>query len=372
MIRLPRRRCHLGSTFTNEFYPSSQPASILALFIPLAPEMSNDYSPVLFQHPVKLTKDMLGRRVMEPEDEACFILPSSKDPFEVAEGEEVARRAVPVAARKSALRSVVYTIGILTAAGLLAASFFSTTIPSSSTVHFTGVDSSVCRAPSLRVEWRSLNKAARKAYIDAVQCLCSTPSMLSLPRSQSLYDDFPYVHMHVGNITHDTAGFLPWHRYFVHLYEKALRKRCGYTGPMAYWDWSLDSTAENFRQSPVFDAESGFGGDGGLDAPRSVGEGRCVTDGPFAGMRVLYSNLRYRPHCFARGFPSEKELARWTATFNPEAVAQVMRSLDYKDFYLSLENGPHLGIPYSIRGDFFRFTAPYGKLVRSVRVGKIC
>lgn len=214
-----------------------------------------------------------------------------------------------------------------------------------------------CTSPRTRREWRYLSASQKHAYIDAVQCLRSKPSALSLP--QSLYDDFPYVHMHVGNVTHDTAGFLPWHRYFVHVYEVALRDRCNYTGDMPYWDWTLDWA--DFRRAPVWDPETGFGGDGGADAPKSVGQGRCVTDGPFAGLKALYSNLRLRPHCLARGFPGEKELARWTSGLRPEAVEEVVAIKEYEKFYLALENGPHLAIPYSVRGDFYRFTAPYGK-----------
>lgn len=33
-------------------------------------------------------------------------------------------------------------------------------------------------------------------------------------------------------IAHDAAPFLPWHRYFIHLYELALRESCGYEGVM--------------------------------------------------------------------------------------------------------------------------------------------
>ena len=215
-----------------------------------------------------------------------------------------------------------------------------------------------CLSAPKRREWRSLSRSEKTEYINAVQCLRTTPSVLSLP--QTLYDDFPYVHMHVGNATHDTAGFLPWHRYFLHVYETALRNWCNYTGQLTYWDWTLDWA--DFRSAPVWDAETGFGGDGGLDAPRSVGEGRCVVDGPFAGLKALYSNLRKRPHCLARGFPGEKELKRWNAEFTPEKVEAVLGAKRYEDFNLGLENGPHLAIPYSVRGDFYRFTAPYGRL----------
>ncbi|MCJ1241386.1 hypothetical protein MMC14_009391 [Varicellaria rhodocarpa] len=213
---------------------------------------------------------------------------------------------------------------------------------------------SKCTTPSIRKEWRSLTKAEKHSYFNAIHCLRDLPS--AIHRNHSHYDDFPYVHMHFGNITHDTAGFLPWHRYFVLVYERSLREKCGFAGHVPYWDWSLDWA--NFKDSPVFDPVDGFGGDGGSDAPKSVGEGRCVVDGPFASLQLLYSNMRLRPHCLSRGFPSEKELRRWTAGLRPEVVEQVLTIEVYSDLFLALENGPHLSIPYSIRGDFYRFTAP--------------
>jgi hypothetical protein len=38
-----------------------------------------------------------------------------------------------------------------------------------------------------------------------------------------------------------------------------------------------------------------------------------------------------------------------------------MASTDYETFFLATENGPHNTIPNGIRGDFYSFTAPYGK-----------
>jgi hypothetical protein len=38
-----------------------------------------------------------------------------------------------------------------------------------------------------------------------------------------------YMLMGVLNLVHSVASFLPWHRYFVQIYEQAL-KECGYTG----------------------------------------------------------------------------------------------------------------------------------------------
>lgn len=33
---------------------------------------------------------------------------------------------------------------------------------------------------------------------------------------------------------HETAAFLPWHRYFIHVYENALREECAYSGHLTY------------------------------------------------------------------------------------------------------------------------------------------
>ena len=40
----------------------------------------------------------------------------------------------------------------------------------------------------------------------------------------------------VANVSqaHNTAAFLPWHRYFIHVYEKTLREHCAYSGHLTY------------------------------------------------------------------------------------------------------------------------------------------
>ena len=53
-----------------------------------------------------------------------------------------------------------------------------------------------CGNIAIRREWRSLSENEKQNYIDAVQCTRKTPSLLRL--NQSLYDDFPYVHMTWG------------------------------------------------------------------------------------------------------------------------------------------------------------------------------
>ena len=106
-----------------------------------------------------------------------------------------------------------------------------------------------CTDPVIRREWRDLSDVEKGDYIAAVQCLRNSPSRLGL--NQTLYDDFPYVHSRNGEAceqqmhwqsrvllthlkAHGTAAFLPWHRYFIHVYEKALREQCAYSGHLMY------------------------------------------------------------------------------------------------------------------------------------------
>ena len=173
---------------------------------------------------------------------------------------------------------------------------------------------------------------------------------------------------------HDTAAFLPWHRYFIHVYENALRDECAYLGHLTYvhypdletwiakhssryWDWSLDW--EDITHAPIWDVNLGFGGDGDEKDLESI-HGHCVTDGPFARLKVLYVEKFPYPHCLSRGFATGENLTRFSAALEPEALDELLRTPDYAAFNLGVEDGPHLSIPRSIHGDFSTVTAPAG------------
>ena len=54
-----------------------------------------------------------------------------------------------------------------------------------------------CKNPTTRREWRSLSSGEKEEYISAVRCLLTKPSKM---RTKGvLYDDFPYVHSHIGS-----------------------------------------------------------------------------------------------------------------------------------------------------------------------------
>lgn len=86
-----------------------------------------------------------------------------------------------------------------------------------------------CASPSLRREWRTLDPQEQESYISSVQCLMHHPSIFQ--NGTSYYDDFIFAHSKTGSYSHYAAAFLPWHRLYMFLYEKALWDRCEYSGP---------------------------------------------------------------------------------------------------------------------------------------------
>ena len=103
------------------------------------------------------------------------------------------------------------------------------------------------------------------------------------------------------------------HRGLVASYERDLRSLCGYKGAQPYWDWTLDTkTADSITKSPIWDAETGFGGNGPYEenpdknpkvpTPTRTGGG-CVTDGPFKDMVIHIGpgqNLERNEQCLRR------------------------------------------------------------------------
>ncbi|KAK3498101.1 uncharacterized protein B0T23DRAFT_394280 [Neurospora hispaniola] len=215
-----------------------------------------------------------------------------------------------------------------------------------------------CADPAKRVEWRTLGADVQKQYIDAVLCLKTKPSGIGLNTTR--YDDFPYVHSHLDKTklaVHSVAMFLPWHRLFVQVYEDSLRD-CGYTGPMAYWDWTLD--AGDPTKAPVWDPITGFGGNGDPAIDVMDSNMKCLVDGPLKGFQVAYTMKGYEPHCLARdwnsgiAFPGDM----LADSYNKEAVDKVAAQDNYKDFRYHLEGGPHGAIHSAVGGDMSPATSP--------------
>ncbi|PMD16629.1 Di-copper centre-containing protein [Hyaloscypha hepaticicola] len=258
-----------------------------------------------------------------------------------------------LAPRKRWSHSLRLTIILMLPLSLVVLALFWTQISENSSLSPTKIS---CTDPATRREWRSLSRREKKDYIDAVKCLATVPSRLGT--NGTIYDDFPWAHTQVSSFTHGSASFFPWHRYFIHAYERALREHCHYEGNLAYWDWTLDW--ENITRSPVWGPESGFGGDGNKTGEITLGHGRCIVDGPFAGQVALFYGTRYDPHCLSRGFGNGDKEGEFSGIgVRPEVVENILKQDSYEKFFLDFENGPHSVIPNGVRGDFFSFTAPY-------------
>ncbi|KAI1505972.1 hypothetical protein F5X99DRAFT_415647 [Biscogniauxia marginata] len=154
-----------------------------------------------------------------------------------------------------------------------------------------------------RMEWSDLTVEQREEYINAVLCLQKLPPKAPrdlFPGALSRYDDFVGTHMTTAVQLHSNAHLLPAHRYFIWVYEQALREECGYTGYQPYWNY--DRYAADPINSPLFNGNSSsMGGNGGpsdypgvmepmfekpYDIIPSAGGGGCVTEGPFKDMVV--------------------------------------------------------------------------------------
>lgn len=130
----------------------------------------------------------------------------------------------------------------------------------------------------------------------------------------------------------------------------------------SYWDWTLD--ANNFLRSPLWDPNSGFGGNGAPTPPNDspfaipgATGGGCVTNGPFKDFRLHLGpgdSLNATNRCLTRGFsPTIAKNFSNTAKVN-KALSQV--NFGWFDKVVEGETnfinvGIHGGGHYSIGGE---------------------
>lgn len=216
---------------------------------------------------------------------------------------------------------------------------------------------------------RTLTNKEKSAYLTAVDCLLTKPSITRpFPDSGVLsrYDDLVYTHIQQTFSIHYTGHFLPWHRYMVAVYESMLRSECNYAGAQPYWDWTLDTPANKWASSPVFDPITGFGGNG-VATPTDPNDlfavpgrtgGGCVVDGPFAGRSDMVhlgpmDGVKLNPQCLRR------DLAPYFAGryLGMNQTRLTLQASDYGSFARVVEGGPsfemsgiHGGGHYSVGG----------------------
>ena len=230
-----------------------------------------------------------------------------------------------------------------------------------------------CASPKLRKGWSKATVAEKTSYINAAVCITKKPSRLGNANA-TLHDDFAYVHALLSSpqkskcrhaylvrsepvlrtdlLVHFFAGFLPWHRYFVQVYEKALRD-CGYTGNAMYWDWVADSSAPS--KAAVWDPVTGFGGNG--VKTNDNGPRLRVVDGPFKNFRPVYWNTGVEPHWLSRDWvpadPQNGVPEMLGSNYSPAVMAEVNAQTTFDGFRNALENGPHAAVHAGVGGGFF-------------------
>ncbi|KAH7132381.1 hypothetical protein B0J11DRAFT_481656 [Dendryphion nanum] len=174
----------------------------------------------------------------------------------------------------------------------------------------------------------------------------SQSSRLNMPPARTRFDDLQMVHVIQTEDVHGVGGFLPFHRYFVHIHEQLLRTECNYTSGQPYWDETID--AGHFSTSIILDPISGFGGNGS-------GEDDCISDGPFKDyVGPIGPRQIIQDHCIYRVV---NDCA--SATGKSDVVERCMKSNTYIDFWNCLEALPHTAGHGGIGGQMFDvFSSP--------------
>ena len=117
----------------------------------------------------------------------------------------------------------------------------------------------------------------------------------------------------------------------------------------------------DLANSSIWDDSIGFGGDGDLDTPVTVGGGRCVTNGPFSALRPIIYNHTFTQHCLSRGFRDGKIIGRLPKThYSPESIGSILRESTYEEFVRRVEIYLHNKMHQAIAGDFLAMTAANG------------
>ena len=70
---------------------------------------------------------------------------------------------------------------------------------------------------SVRRPWRDLSCSEQLEFLRTLQAL----------KENGLYDEFVSVHWYSRQTSHEVPDFLPWHRWFLWIFEKELQRESG-------------------------------------------------------------------------------------------------------------------------------------------------
>ncbi|KAJ3254082.1 hypothetical protein HK103_007543 [Boothiomyces macroporosus] len=194
-----------------------------------------------------------------------------------------------------------------------------------------------CSPGPVRKEWRELTPSQQKAFISAVTKLnqrkddtsddSTDPATWSFAHFAVVHNRYEVANHNQGKT--EAPPFFPWHRIFLHYYEKAL-KSIDPSVILPYWDWSQDS--QHPLASTVF-AQSAFGG----QFQPNTG---CIVGGSFAGWQSPVNG-----GCLKRCTKAGSVLYSSSAT-----VGYMNASPTYSLFNWQIQNIPHAAVHSNIGG----------------------
>ncbi|KAH7254325.1 uncharacterized protein BKA55DRAFT_593890 [Fusarium redolens] len=200
-----------------------------------------------------------------------------------------------------------------------------------------------CKSPVVRKEWRTLSTKERHEYIDAVKCLALKPSQTGniYAGAKSRFDDFQVSHIVNTDFIH----------YVVTGTEcSSPNMRRIFEICVATVELNHTGSVEDFENSPIFDAGTGFGDNGVFidtsswtNVTRQVSGrtgGGCVTDGPFAkGEFEVHAgpdnSTAYNPRCLARDIAPEYGVSK----LNQTVVDWTFEAKDFFEFDQRVQGG---------------------------------
>ncbi|PPQ90273.1 hypothetical protein CVT25_013098 [Psilocybe cyanescens] len=182
----------------------------------------------------------------------------------------------------------------------------------------------LCRNLRKRYEWyqflwRTLNDTQKADYIREVRYLQTSPARNPVfQEAVTRFDEFQAYHLQQGDLIHHVGQFLPWHRYWLQLYENALRNECGYQGRNPLNKRILPP---NIPLDELVFPDKWRG---------------CIHDGSFANYTVrLGPGKQITTHCVVRQIDDT-----YAAYLNSKAIAELMQCPTFAIFRYQLEGMP--------------------------------
>ncbi|KAJ7370850.1 hypothetical protein OS493_029394 [Desmophyllum pertusum] len=224
-----------------------------------------------------------------------------------------------------------------------------------------------------RKNFPSMTRSERLRYVNTVIKLSTDR------RYRREYNRIVGIHKRLFNKgIHTRQQFLPWHRWFLLLFENLLRKvDCRVTLP--YWDWSLFSGAafETGEDDIWSNKDWGLGGDGKRE---------CVKDGRFSSAKKwsleldLRANLHDTVHCRVGGTMCDHNSANAPEFFLHHAFIDKIWA-DWQEKSSAHRNAYFPRLPRDIRMKLAQFhpreyidtlNMPHPKIDKFKRIPNLC